>query len=285
MHTVERDPRPFESLRVAPRTLEGRQAQGRPELRRGPKALAERPERSIVVQQQVTLKGIHTSVQETGAAGSDPFPVDVVCSTDARPIVDAAIAAVRAQRVWAPAANRRGRLVLLDSSIDPAAVTDGGPVLESWVADAVASIARDRDLQAAGAQTPTGLSDPRFSAPPWHPLLLAPDGRPLAVAAASTATPRRRQWCDAVQSRHAAAAACDGQRAGRARPICGRRKCCPFRKRSCGPGADRQCLSRRRRVDRVERDDRRGLWILVLVLLALETWVRARESRGKGLDV
>src|SRR5207344_706807 len=111
---------------------------------------------SIVVQQQVTLKDIHTSVQETDAAASDPFPVDVVCSRDARPIVDVAIAAARSQRVWAPAAHWRGRLVLLDPSIDPAAVADGGPVRESWVADAVASIARDRDLQVAGARTPAG---------------------------------------------------------------------------------------------------------------------------------
>src|SRR5262245_33926476 len=62
---------------------------------------------SIVVQHQLTLEDIHTSVQETDVAAPDPFPVDVVCSTDARPIVDAAIAAARSQRIWAPAANRR----------------------------------------------------------------------------------------------------------------------------------------------------------------------------------
>ncbi len=234
---------------------------------------------SIVVQQQVTLRDIHTTVQETGAAASDPFPVDVVCSTDARPIVDVAIAAARSQRVWAPAANRRGRLVLLDS-IDPAAVADGAPVRESWVADAIASIARDRDLQIAGAQTPAGLSDPRFSAPPWQPLLLAPDGRPLAVAGASSAslvvvsgaTPSSLVTPLLLRAMVNALGGPPDLRQAEVLPI---------------PASQLRAWSRPAapviapRVDRVERDDRRGLWILVLVLLALETWIRRARAEEK----
>jgi hypothetical protein len=34
------------------------------------------------------------------------------------------------------------------------------------------------------------------------------------------------------------------------------------------------------RLDRVERDDRRGLWALVLGLLAFETWVRRARPAG-----
>jgi hypothetical protein len=234
---------------------------------------------SIVVQQQVTLKDIHTSVQETGAAAPDPFPVDVVCSTDARPIVDTAIAAVRSQRVWAPAANRRGRLVLLDSSIDPAAVADG-TVAESWIADAIASIARDRDLQVAGAQGPAGLSDPRFSAPPWQPLLLAPDGRPLAVAGASSAslvvvsgaTPSSLVTPLLLRAMVNALGRPPDLRQAEVLPI---------------PDSQLRAWSRPAapvtapRVDRVERDDRRGLWILVLALLALETWIRRAKADEK----
>jgi hypothetical protein len=235
---------------------------------------------SIVVQQQVTLRDIHTSVQETGAAASDPFPVDVVCSTDARPIVDIAIAAARSQRVWAPAANRRGRLVLLDPSIDPAAVADAGPLRESWVADAIASIARDRDLQVAGAQTQAGLSDPRFSAPPWQPLLLAPDGRPLAVAGASSASlvvvsgapPSSLVTPLLLRAMVNALGGPPDLRQAEVLPV---------------PDSQLRAWSRPAppvtapRVDRVERDDRRGLWILVLALLALETWIRRAKAEEK----
>jgi Aerotolerance regulator N-terminal len=235
----------------------------------------------IVVQQQVTLKDIHTSVQETDAAAPDPFPVDVVCSTDARPIVDTAIAAARWQRVWAPAANRRARLVLLDASIDPATVADAGPVTESWIADAVASIARDRDLQTAGAQTPAGLSDPRFSATPWQPLLLAADGRRLAVAGASraslvvvsSATPSSLVTPLLLRAMANALGGPPDLRRAEVLPI---------------PESQLQAWSRPPapvavpRVDRVERDDRRGLWILVLALLALETWVRRATAEEKS---
>ena len=235
---------------------------------------------SIVVQQQVTLKDVHTSVRETGAAAPDPFPVDVVSSTDARPIVDTAIAAVRSQRVWAPAANRRGRLVLLDSSIDPAAAVDGGPVTQPWIADAIASIARDRDLQAAGAQAVAGLSDPRFSATPWQPLLLAPDGRPVAVAGASRAS--LVVVCGATPSSlvtplllRAMVNALGGP------PDLRRAEVLSIPESQLRAWSRQPAPVTAPRVDRVERDDRRGLWILVLALLVLETWVRRVKTEEK----
>ena len=235
---------------------------------------------SIVVQQQVRLKDIETSVQETGAAAPDLFPVDVVCSTDARPAVDAAIGAARSQRLWAPAANRRARLVLLDPSIDPVAAAAGGPVTESWIADAVASIARDRDLQTAGAQTPAGLSDPRWNAMPWQPLLLAADGRPVAVAGASRASL-------VVVSRAAPSSlvtplllramvnALGGP------PDLRQAEVLPIPESQLRAWSRPPALVTAPRVERVERDDRRGLWILVLALLALETWVRRARAEEK----
>jgi hypothetical protein len=236
---------------------------------------------SSVVQQQVTLKDIHTSVQETDAAAApDGFPIDIVCSTDARPIVNTAIAAARSQRLWAPAADRRGRLVLLDPSIDRVAAADGGPLTESWIADAVASIARDRDLQMAGAQTPAGLSDPRLNAMPWQPLFLAADGRPVAVAGASRAslvvvsraTPSSLVTPLLLRAMANALGGPPDLRQAEVLPI---------------PQSQLRAWSRPAapvtapRVDRVERDDRRGLWILVLALLALETWVRHTKAEEK----
>ena len=53
------------------------------------------------------------------------------------------------------------------------------------MADAVARIARDRDLAAAGARVASGLAGAPFATAPWQMLASAEDGRPLAVAAAS----------------------------------------------------------------------------------------------------
>ena len=148
------------------------------------------------------------------------------------------------------------------------------------MADAVASIARDRDLQVAGAQTPAGLSDPRFSAPPWQPLLLAPDGRPLAVAGASSAslvvvsgaTPSSLVTPLLLRAMVNALGGPPDLRQAEVLPI---------------PDSQLRAWSRPAapvtapRVDRVERDDRRGLWILVLALLALETWIRRAKADEK----
>ena len=61
---------------------------------------------------EVTLAGDRTSVRD---AVSDPvvWPIDVVSSQAERPAVDAAIAAVLSQRVWAGPPDRRARLVVL----------------------------------------------------------------------------------------------------------------------------------------------------------------------------
>jgi hypothetical protein len=152
----------------------------------------------------------HKRAETGAAAASDAFPVERRLLTDARPIVDAAIAAVRSQRVWVPAAKPAWRLVLLDRrSIRQPSWMDERSSNPGW-RDAVASIARDRDLQAAGAQTPAGLSDPRFSA--MSVAAVAPGARRASRGSRRRlqSEPRRRQRCAAVQSRHTAVVACDG---------------------------------------------------------------------------
>ena len=96
----------------------------------GARRLAERPRaRAVVVDQQtVELNGTATSVGETAASAPDRFPIDVVCAADARPAVDAAIAAVRSERVWAPTADRHARLVLIGTPVDAAGIADARPV-------------------------------------------------------------------------------------------------------------------------------------------------------------
>jgi hypothetical protein len=235
--------------------------------------------RPVVHHQTVELNGTTTSVRETVEAAPEGFPIDVVCAADARPAADAAIAAVRSERVWAPAAGRRARLVLIGTSVESTGIADARPVNEAWTADALASMARDRELQAEASDVPAGLNDTRFAAAPWQTLLSASDGRPLAAAAGSPAgfivvsgaEPSSLVTPLLLRAMANGIAAPPDLRAAEVLPI---------------PDAQLQGWTRPAapvtapRIDRVERDDRRALWVLVLALLALETWVRRARPAG-----
>jgi hypothetical protein len=233
--------------------------------------------RPVLLQQTVELNGAATTVREEAAATPDRFPIDVVCSADARRAADAAIAAVRAQRIWAPPGDRRARLALIGTSDDTPAFADARAVSQAWAADALSRIARDHELQAEASAAANGLSDPRFSAAPWTTLAVASDGRPLAVGAesaaglvvvsgaesSSIATPLLiRAIADGIAARPDLRAAevlpiSDAQLQAWTRPP--------------GPLAAP-------RIDQVEQDDRRSLWVLVVGLLVLEMWVRRAKA-------
>jgi hypothetical protein len=141
------------------------------------------------------------------------------------------------------------------------------------MADAAARIARDPEVRAAATRVARGLSDPRFAAAPWQTLTAAADGRPLAAATGSAgrfvvasaaaasdlATPvLLRSIANAIASEPDLQAAevvpiADAVLRGWSRPAA------PL----TSP-----------RVETVERDDRRWLWLAALALLALETWIR-----------
>jgi Aerotolerance regulator N-terminal len=233
----------------------------------------------VVHQQTVALKGVTTSVRETVASAPVGFPVDVVCAADARPAVDAAIAAVRSERVWAPAADRRARLVLIGTSVDSSAIADARPVTVAWTADAMASVTRDPELQAEASEAPAGLRDRRFATAPWQTLVSASDGHPLAAAAG---TPAGFVVVSGAESSSLVTALL-------LRAIANGIAVPPdLRTAEVLPIPDAQLQSWTRpaapvttpRIDRVERDDRRGLWALVLGLLALEMWVRRARPAG-----
>jgi hypothetical protein len=250
-----------------------------PRGRAGPNVGADPRVRPVVHQQTVELNGTTTSVRETVEAAPERFPIDVVCAADARPAADAAMAAVRSGRVWAPVAGRRARLVLIGTSVDSTGIADARPVNEAWTADALASIARDRELQAEASDVPAGLNDARFAAAPWQTLVSASDGRPLAAAAGSpagvivvsAAEPSSLVTPLLLRAMANGIAAPPDLRAAEVLPI---------------PDAQLQGWTRPAapvtapRIDRVERDDRRALWVLVLALLALETWVRRARPAG-----
>jgi len=224
---------------------------------------------------EVTLTGDQTSARDAAAGDLMPWPIDVVSAETDRPAIDAAIAAVLSQHVWAATPDRRARVVLVPSAAPVA--NDVAPIAQPWMADAVARIAREADLQAAAARISGGLADPRWAAAPWHPLAFAADGRPLAAAAGSakgivvaSAAPAS-DLATPVLLRSIADALADVRSLQGAEVV---------------PIADAvlQRWSRTAapvtapRIETIDQDDRRWLWLAVLCLLALESWVRRARS-------
>jgi hypothetical protein len=239
-----------------------------------------------VRRREVTLTGDQTSTRDVAAGDQMSWPIDVVSAETDRPAIDAAIAAVLSQHVWAAAPDRRARVVLTSEVVQafrPAVIeglADAAPIQQPWMAEAVSRIARDPDLRAAAARVTAGLADVRFTAAPWQIVATASDGRPLAAAAGSTT---RLIVASAASASDVAT---------------------PMLLRSIADGivdvpsvqgvevvpiadAVLQRWSRTAapvtvpRIETVEQDDRRWLWIAVLCLLALESWVRrARSAEG-----
>ena len=147
------------------------------------------------------------------------------------------------------------------------------------MAKAVSRVARDSDLSAAASRVAAGLSDARFAAAPWQTLASAADGRPLAVAAGSAAQL-------VVTS---AAPASDVATPLLLRSIANAMATMPDLQRAEVvpiPDAQLQQWSRPSapiaspRIENLDQDDRRWLWLAVLCLLGLEMWIR----RGRQTD-
>jgi hypothetical protein len=226
------------------------------------------------VERQVTLEADRTSVRESPSAEPTPWPIDVVSSPADRPAVDAAIAAVRSQHVWTVAADRHARLVLKDVAVSEASPK---PASEGGMAEAIARIAEDRDLRAAAARVATGLSDARYTAAPWQPLASAADGHPVAAAAASpsgllivSAAPASNVATPIlIRSMANAIGSIPDLRSAEVTPIAD-----AVLQRWSRPAAPVSSP----RIETVDRDDRRWLWLAVVALLLLEMWVRRSRA-------
>lgn len=234
----------------------------------------------------VTLTGVQTASHDVADGVLAAWPIDVVSSEAERPAIDAAIAAVLSQHVWAAAPDRRASVVLVQGADRTASgavqaaiggLGDAAPITQPWMADAVARIARDADLRAAAARVTSGLGDPRFAAAPWQPLAFAGDGRPLAAAAGSargvvvaSAAPAA-DVATPVLLRSIADATADGPAMENAEVVA---IADPVLQRWSRPAAPVASP----RIETIDRDDRRWLWVAVLGLLALESWVRRARS-------
>jgi aerotolerance regulator-like protein len=260
---------------------------------------------SGAIDRALTLAGRSTSVQERSPEGmvSPPWAVDAIAPAAAKPAVDAAMAAVRAQRVWAPAAGRRARLIVLDDGAPAAPPIDAGAlhadaVRRPWMADAIASLVRDTDLQAAARRVARGIVDRRFapggaagapssslapaSPPPWLTVARSADGTPLVVAAAAddalvvaTGAPATAVVTP-ILIRGVANALADI-------PDLQRDEIVPIPDDDLRAWSRPPALPETTRLRNVDEDDRRWLWIAVLALLAIETWMR-RASPHSAAD-
>jgi hypothetical protein len=145
------------------------------------------------------------------------------------------------------------------------------------MADVVASLARDPDLRAEAARVPEGIGDPRFVAAPWNVIASARDGRPVASASASgdrlIVAGVARDGDLIVPTLLRAIAAHLGPQV-------------QLNDAEIVPIPDSQLRAWTRapgpppppRPETVERDDRRWLWGVVLLLLAIETWMRRQTT-------
>jgi hypothetical protein len=237
----------------------------------------------------VTLDGNRTSVHETAAVEPAGVPIDVVSSPTAKPAIDAAIAAVRSQRVWTASPDRRARLVVVDAAegvkpASPAAQGFNPAIMTSpWMADVSARIARDDALRAAGARVGAGLADPRYEKAPWQRLTSAGNGDPLVVAAASAdrlliasaIPPSDLATPILVRAIANAIAPAPDLQPAEVVPI---------------PDAQLQRWARLSAplpsppIETVDQDDRRWFWLAVIGLLAFEMWVRRARADVAAQD-
>ncbi len=224
--------------------------------------------------QNVTLDGARTLVAETPVTPVTDWPIEISAPASDRPVLDAAIAAVRSERVWAPSTDRRARLVVVNpAGTTSSALAASSAIQQPWMAEAVFRIARDKDLQAAAAAVPVGSTDVRLTSAPWQTLASAVDGRPLVLAAASGAqlivasAADPKELITAVLVRTVAnglAEPADLQQA-EVTPIL--EPVLHGWSRDAGPAPPP-------RIDTIADDDRRWFWLAALALLALETWMR-----------
>jgi len=233
------------------------------------------------VDRDVTLDGPATTLAERPAmSATGALPIEVVARQPSNASMEAAVAAVTQQRVRAAAAGRSARLVVVDRESDTgvqAATATAAAVTTPWMADAVATLAADADLQAVSRRLATGLSDARFASLPWRPVAYAADGIPLVAVASSgaaivvvTAAPPSSA-ATPILVRAVANVLADAPDVQNAEVV-------PIRDVDLHTWSRRPGNPPAGQLRHVDEDDRRWLWFAALALLAVEWWMRRAAS-------
>ncbi len=228
--------------------------------------------------QTVTFEGVATLVADSAAAGAGDWPIEISAAENDRPTLDAAVAAVRTERVWASPADRRARLVVVDRAVTrPPGLDAAGAVQQPWMAAAISRIANDTDLKTAAAAVAAGSIDPRLGAAPWHELTSAADGRPLIVAAASD---ERLMVVSAAGAKALITPLLMRAMANAiAEPVDVRpAEVTPIPEAVLRGWSHEAGPATPPKIDSIADDDRRWFWLTALVLLAIETWMRRSRT-------
>lgn len=226
----------------------------------------------------VTLEGPASLVQAASGTARERWPIEIVAPASLRPAIDAAVEAVLSQRVPTAPADRPVKVILLQRGA-PAAV-QANAIGTPWMADAIARIARDVELRDEARNQMTGFADTRFSTRPWYPLASAADGRGLISAAATggTLTIVSAASADAVVTPVLLRSIANSIAPD---PDFSSLEIVPIADSVLGAWTRAPGAVLNPRIDTVERDDRRWLWLAALALLAVETWLR----RGRRQDI
>jgi hypothetical protein len=239
-------------------------------------------------------------VREAAAPEPSTWPIEVTNTPASQLAIDAAVAAVLSQGVWASAPDRRARVLVepekgygpfsgpavAEKGPYPFSGRDASPIRTPWMADAAAHLLRDVELQTAAARVATGFVDARFSAAPWQAVALSAEGRPLAVAGessgrlvvASAAAASNIVTPLLMRSLANGLGAAPDLQTGEVAPIADRllREWARPAPIPSAPVADAL------RQDESE-NDRRWLWLAALSLLGMETWMRrARRAAAEA---
>ena len=237
---------------------------------------------SAILARLTTLDGPRTIVRETTAEDHAGWPIEIVAPPSAQPAVDAAVAAVLSQRVWAPAADRRARVAIEVRGPDPNVGSD--PVIAvriPWIADAVARLVRDDELQSAAARVEGSPAAVAFRSAPWVTVASSSEGHGIAAAAESggrllvASTAPARDLFTPLLLRSVANALGPVPDLPRAEIVPIADRWLREWSRPPGPAAAPD-------ADALRRDDtdndRRWLWLAALALLAVETWMRRSRT-------
>ena len=236
------------------------------------------------VRARLHLRSVMLDAGATRVAEKDgdetTLPVNVDASQADRPAVDAALAAVLAEGVFAPAPNHAARLVVVGAPGYADALASAQAMSQRWMADGAAAIARDAEFAAAARVATAHLADSRFTQAPWQPL--GDDPRPFAAAAASgdrlliVSAAAARDFATPLLLR-----ATLNSLAPRPSPF--QVEVLAIPDATLGnwqrPPGDVMAPDNRR----LDEDDRRWLWAAALALLAVEGWMSRARSASRDL--
>jgi hypothetical protein len=236
-----------------------------------PPILSRSPEGLRQVSRRIVFDGARTIVADRATMPAS-LPIEIEAPVDVSRPLDA----VLTERVWAPADHRVHLIVTGEPSFE-ASARSAAAVKVPWMADAIAAITHDRDLQQTIDRWTTPLPPAPFGLAPWHVAMADRDGHPLVAAAAGAdarllvaAAKAGDDLATAVLLRSVLNAIAEAPAPAPLDVVALSDAQLRVWTRPAGPAPEP-------RVDTVGEDDRRLLWIVMAILMGVEWWMRQND--------